>query len=157
MSPRNLTYLLQAFSLVKVPLLGMIRPRVVELSDSKSTVRLPLNFLTKNHLGSMYFGALAMGAELSVALKVVEMNRVGPRKVSFIFKDFQCEFHQRAETDVVFSCAEVSAISALVEKTLASGERQNGKFQGKAYSAKSPESEPLMSYSLTISMKAQRS
>lgn len=153
----KLTLILRAFSLAKVPLLGAIRPKVIELSATRSAVQLPLIFLTKNHLGSMYFGALAMGAELSIALKVVEMNRVGARKVNFIFKDFTCEFHKRAETAVIFSTTETPQIETLVNQALASGERVNGTFSGVAHSAKAqPGDPPLMTYRLTISMKAAK-
>ena len=40
----------------------------------------------------MYFGALAMGAELSIALNVVQELYHSSKKIDFIFKDFQCEF-----------------------------------------------------------------
>ena len=74
MSLKNLklTALINAYSLVQIPLLGMITPRIMELTHKRSVVRVRLDRRTRNHLGVMYFGALAMGAELSIALKAPE-------------------------------------------------------------------------------------
>ena len=67
-----MTALINAFCAVKIPLLAFVTPRVVELTDSKTVVRIRLGMRTRNHLGVMYFGALGMGAELSIALKALE-------------------------------------------------------------------------------------
>lgn len=132
-----------------MPLLGLTRPKVIELSGDHSKVRLPLNLLTKNHLGSMYFGALAMGAELSIALRVVTAMSEGKLPLSFVFKDFAAEFIKRAEGDVDFEFSDVSALDALIERTLGSEERHSETFNGVA----KVKGEPVMTYRLTISLK----
>ena len=154
MSPFKLTALIQVFSLLKVPLLGLLRPKVIELSPQRSCVRLPLSFIAKNHVGSMYFGALAMGAELSVALKVVDSMQNQKTPVNFIFKDFNCQFLKRAMSDTDFCCDEVEKITALVEKALQSKQRVEERFNGYALPAKSKsDEEKLMTYQITISIK----
>lgn len=149
---KKLGRFIRTLSLFKVPLLGLCRPQVIECSETRAIVELPHEFLTKNHLGSMYFGALAMGAELSIALKLLARMRDEKLPISFIFKDFKCEFHKRAEENVRFITQEAHLVSALIDRALSSGQRENGTFQGKAYGVKNPD-EPLMSYSLTISVK----
>ena len=114
MSPLKLTALIQAFSLIKVPLLGLIRPKIIELTAERARVRIRHNFLTKNHVGSMYFGALAMGAELSIAVRVVEAMQIHKRKVTFIFKDFKCDFLKRAESDVDFQCLQITELDQFI-------------------------------------------
>jgi len=129
----KLTTMIQAFSFVKIPLLGFVRPKVIESTGERCIVRAPLNFITRNHVNSMYFGALAMGAELSVGLKVFEKIQFEKAPIVFLFKDFQCQFLKRAETDVDFCCLEVGKIIELIEKAEASGQREEGKFSGVAY------------------------
>lgn len=142
---------IRTLSLLKVPLLGILRPRVLALTSQEARVQLPHEFLTKNHVGSMYFGALAMGAELSIALRILDRMQREKAPITFIFKDFSCEFEKRAENHVQFVTFEVEKIDSLIDQTLQSAERQNGTFKGFAVSAKTQER--LMSYQLTISLK----
>jgi hypothetical protein len=148
---KKLSRFIRTLSLVKVPLLGICRPKVLELSENVAIVKLPYEFLTKNHLGSMYFGALAMGSELSIALRLLDRMRREKVPVSFIFKDFSCEFLKRAEADVHFVTEQVKAVDQLIDLAMSTSERQNGTFEGYAISEKT--GEKLMTYKLTISMK----
>jgi Domain of unknown function (DUF4442) len=148
---KKLNRFIQGLSLLKVPLLGICRPRILELTEDVARVKLPYEFLTKNHLGSMYFGALGMGSELSIALRLLDRMRREKVPVSFIFKDFSCEFLKRAETDVHFITEQVRAIDKLIDLSAGSPDRHNGTFDGYAVSATT--GEKLMTYKLTISMK----
>lgn len=155
----KLTTQIRAFSLLKVPLLGILRPKVVRLNDQLSRVRLPLSFLAKNHVGSMYFGALAIGAELSVALKVVDAMQNEKTKINFIFKDFSCQFLKRAESATDFCCDEVEKIQELIDKAANSLERVEAQFNGYAcpHDKKNPKDEDkLMTYQITLSIKSTR-
>lgn len=149
---KKLGRFIRTLSLFKVPLLGICRPQVLEMSDKRAVVQLPLEFLTKNHLGSMYFGALAMGAELSIALRLLARMKDEKIPVSFIFKDFRCEFHKRAEENAMFITEQIADIDKMIDEALQSGERHNGTFEGYAV-AESNEKERIMSYALTISVK----
>ena len=71
--------------------------------------------------------------------------------VSFIFKDFACEFHKRAEDNVIFVTDQVQAVDQLIDLALQNPDRHNGTFEGYALAEKS--GEKLMSYKITISMK----
>ncbi len=54
--PENVqaTLLLRYFGFFKIPLLFFVKPSVVELSDKRVVVRIPLRRRTRNHLRSMY-------------------------------------------------------------------------------------------------------
>ena len=148
---KKLNRFILMLSLIKVPMLGLCRPRVLELNENQARVLLPFEFLTKNHVGSMYFGVLAMGSELSVALRLLDRIQREKVPVSFIFKDYSCEFLKRAEEPVIFATDEVKAIDSLIDQALSSPDRFNGTFQGYALGQKS--GEKLMAYKVTISMK----
>lgn len=154
MISKNLEYtaLVNALSVAKVPLLAACTPQVVELSDQRAVVKVRLDWRTQNHLGVMYFGALAMGAELSIALKAIEQIRVCKKNIDFIFKDFKAEFLKRADGHVHFVCDKAAKVEAMVKKCIDSDERFSETFEGYAYVPESGD-EPVMKYWLTLSMK----
>ncbi len=149
------TLWLNALAFLKVPLLFATGARVVTFDDSETTVYLPFKRKNKNHLGSLYFGALAMGAELSVALMAIQETAKSDKKVSFIFKDFNAQFLKRADAGTYFCCSEASAVKELVKKAETSVERVEQKFSGYAYTNTSSK-EPIFTYELTLSLKAKK-
>lgn len=159
---RALNRFVKFLSLLKIPLLGISQPKVIGLTKEKAIVFLPLNWVTKNHLGSMYFGALAMGAELSIALQVLQRIQQDKAPVSFVFKSFNANFLRRADSDVHFCCEEIAEINLLIDKALLSEERVEGRFHGTAMSAKleeksnAAEDMKFMEYELVFSLKKKK-
>jgi hypothetical protein len=117
------TLRLRLLAWLKIPLLGSVRPSVVELTEERCVVRLRLRRWTRNHLGSMYFGALAMGADCAGGLIAAELIRRRKVRVALVFKSFQAEFLRRPEADVYFICEEGTRIGAMLDRVLATGER----------------------------------
>src|SRR5690242_9692958 len=117
------TLLLRALGLTKIPMLFFIGPTVTRLDDEVCAVRVPLGFRTKNHLGSMYFGALAAGADCAGGLAAMLSIRRRYPKVNLIFKDMHAEFLKRADGDVEFRCEQVKEIEAAIAQADQSGER----------------------------------
>lgn len=149
----RLTLLIKLFSWWKIPLLAYVRPSVVELSDSVAVVRLKLGRRSKNHANSMYFGALAMGAELSIAVSAVSEMASNKKFTNLLFKRFECEFLRRADGDTYFVCTQPSEVKALLEQCRRTHERVEGIFQGFAYVDQKTK-EPVMKYQLTLSFKS---
>lgn len=145
-------YLIKLLAFLKVPLLFQTSPSVVELSDKVATIYLPLKRKNKNHVGSMYFGALAMGAELSIALTAIKDIQENKSKVQFIFKDFKANFLKRPNKGVYFTCEQAAQISELVNKAENTSERVEQLFQGYAY-IDTKTKEPVFEYELTLSLK----
>lgn len=152
MSLFKINLFLRLFSFFKLPLLFFAGPRVVELSDQKSIVQVKLGYRTRNHLGVMYFGALAMGAELSIAIKAVESIQSSKKRIDFIFKDFKAEFLKRADGDVHFVCDQVPQVQNLIFQASQTSQRLEGTFTGKAF-VPSKSNDPVMTYQLTLSVK----
>lgn len=148
----KLTAVINAYSAIQIPLLGFVTPRVVDLTEKRSEVRIRLGRRTRNHLGVMYFGALAMGAELSVALKAVQTISQSGKRIDFIFKDFSAEFLKRADGHTHFICEEADGVHDLIQRATASTERLEGTFHGYAI-VPGKSSEPVMKYSLTLSVR----
>ncbi|MGZ3723825.1 MAG: DUF4442 domain-containing protein [Bdellovibrionales bacterium] len=148
----KMTALINAYSALKIPLLAFITPQVIELEEKRGVARIRLDLRTRNHLGVMYFGALAMGAELSIALKAIQAINSSGKKIDFIFKDFEAQFLKRADGHVHFVCDQGDKVSALIHKATASPDRQEQTFAGYAF-VPSKSEEPVMKYKLTLSVK----
>lgn len=150
------TLLLRGFSLVKIPLLFAISPTVVSLEKDSCVVKIPLGFWTKNHLGSMYFGVLAMGADCAGGVIALDLIKKSGKKIGFIFKDFKADFLRRAEADVHFRCSDGAKIRKIISQTVKTGERANATL---AITATTPEisgDETVAKFLLTLSLKTEK-
>ena len=116
---------LKFFGLTKIPLLWFCRPKIINLNTELVEIKIPLRRRTKNHLNSMYFGALSVGADITGGFLAMACIQKSKRNVSLIFKDFKADFLKRAEGDVHFRCNEGLEILQLVEKTIESKKREN--------------------------------
>ncbi|HLP97695.1 MAG TPA: DUF4442 domain-containing protein [Sideroxyarcus sp.] len=117
------TLYLRLFGLARIPLLYYVGVSVVELTPERMVVKIPLRRRTKNHLGSMYFGALCIGADVAPGAYAIHLIRKQRTPISMVFKDFQAEFIKRAEGDVHFTCAQGKEIAEMVAQAAASNER----------------------------------
>ena len=98
------TAFIRLYTFMKIPLIWWLQPSVMEMGDHKTILKIPLTRRTRNHLHSMYFGVLAVGVELVIAAKVVQVIYDSKKSVDFVFKDFKAEFLKRVEGDVHFVC-----------------------------------------------------
>ena len=128
------------------------RPKVIEHTDEKIEIKIPLRRRTKNHLGSMYFGVLAVGADITGGFLAMDPIQESGRKIALIFKDFKADFLKRPEGDVHFICNDGAAIKELVDKAANSTERFNYKLNIAAV-VPSISSEVVAKFELTLSLK----
>jgi len=148
------TFGMRLFGWLKIPLLASIRPSVVELSETRCVVRVPLRRWTKNHLGSMYFGALAIGADCAGGLLAMDQIKRSGGQVSLVFKAFQATFLKRPESDVYFICEDGAAIREQVRRALATEERITEPMRIQA-AVKTADGtfEPVADFTLELSLK----
>jgi acyl-coenzyme A thioesterase PaaI-like protein len=134
-------------------MIAWVRPFVVSLTEERCEIRIPLFWRTRNHLGSMYFGALWTGADAAAALIGLKVSEGFSETVSFIFKDARAEFVKRPEADVHFACEQGLEIRQLFEKARASGERENLPVHVVATVPTVFGQEPVARFTLTLSVK----
>lgn len=148
------TLVLRAFAAAKIPLISFCSPTVVDRTEDKIVIKIPLRRRTKNHLGSMYFGVLAVGADCAGGLLAMELIRRSGQKVSLVFKDFKVDFLKRPEHDVHFTCSDGPVIRDLVQRTLQSKKRENATVRVIATCPRMSGDEPVADCLLTLSLKA---
>ncbi|VAW29091.1 hypothetical protein MNBD_BACTEROID06-843 [hydrothermal vent metagenome] len=115
--------MLWLFGFFKIPLIGFVKPKLLELTDKRMVVKIRLRRKTKNHLGSMYFGSLAIGADLAGAFQSFYIADKMKVKLSIVFKNFEASFLKRPESDVYFISEEGFTIKEMVEETIKTKER----------------------------------
>ena len=152
------TIFLRAYSFAKIPLLFAVGPKVVVLDEEKCVVAIPFRKGNKNHLGSLYFGALCIGADAAgglIAAKLLRNLKSG--KGSLIFKDFTAKFLKRPEGETHFTCLVGAQIKAAVEQAASSGERVEVPVPITATVPEKFGDEPVAEFLLTLSLKVKRS
>jgi len=151
------TALMRGFAFLRIPLLYAVRPQVLELSQNRTILKIALSRRTKNHLGVMYFGALAMGGEAAVGLVAAEVIRQSGEKIDFLFKDFSAQFLKRADGDVQFICDQTQQVRDLIEKARLSGQRENQTFQSYAIVPSRDPQVHVAEFQVTLSAKKRPS
>ena len=146
------TRLIQLFGITKVPMIWYCKPKVIEHTDEKIEIKIPLKRKTKNHLGSMYFGVLAVGADITGGFLAMDPIQESGRKINLIFKDFKADFLKRPEGDVHFTCNDGLAVKELVDRVSKSSDRHNFKLSIEA-TVPSISSEVVAKFELTLSLK----
>ncbi len=108
---------------MKVPVLLFLGPQVMELDDEGCAVRIPLGWRSRNHVGSMYFGALCAGADVTAGLCAFRTIRERRSRVVPLFKDLKADFLKRADGDVVFRSRDGKRVAEAVRQADETGER----------------------------------
>lgn len=144
---------LSLFGWSKVPLIWLCRPKILTLNEHKVEIRIPLKRRTKNHLNSMYFGALAVGADIAGGFMAMSKAENRGEKISLAFKAVQGEFLKRPEADVVFVCEDGELIDAMLDKTTSTGERVNEAVTINAICPSLHGDEVMAKFVLTLSVK----
>lgn len=109
----------------RIPMIGFTKPYLIALNDAEAVVKVKLRRRTKNHLNSMYFGALAIGADVAGGVHAFYFAEKHNVKVSFAFKGMQSEFIMRAESDCIFRCNDGLKVEAAILRSKKTGDRIN--------------------------------
>ena len=149
---KKLTWMIRFFGITKVPMIYYCRPSVIYNDKEKLVIKIPLNRKTKNHLNSMYFGALSIGADITGGFLALPAIQNSGKKINLVFKDFNAQFLKRAESDVHFICKDGIAVNNLVAKAIETQERQNYTLK---IIAKTPKisNDIIAEFNLTLSIK----
>ncbi|MBT9547089.1 MAG: PaaI family thioesterase [Candidatus Sericytochromatia bacterium] len=148
---------LTGFGLTKVPMLFFLQPRVVALTEEKCIIKIPLGWRSKNHLNSMYFGALAAGADCAGGFMAMKIMHEEKWPISLVFKDFKAEFLKRAEGDTWFVCEDGALVRELMNTAMRTGERQNCTVKVEAFVPAAQPQDPVARFELTLSVKKRAS
>ncbi|ACL67478.1 conserved hypothetical protein [Anaeromyxobacter dehalogenans 2CP-1] len=146
------TALVRLLSL-KIPVLLFLGPRVLELDEQGCAVKIPLRWQSRNHLGSMYFGALCAGADIAGGLVAARLIYSKHKGVNLIFADLKADFLKRADGDVVFRSRDGLRVAEAVREADRTGERVTLPVEVVATVPDKYGDEPVARFTLGLSMK----
>lgn len=148
--------LLKLFGLFKIPLIGFVNPKVVELDNEKVVVKIKKNWRTRNHFNSMYFGSLAIGGDIAAGFLAFLKGKDAGINPSLAFKSYQVEFFKRPDYDVFFVCNNGKELDEMFQLSKESGERITRKAPVQAYTNYySPDKELVAEMILEVSIKVK--
>lgn len=147
--------MLQAFGFAKIPMIFFVSPRMVDITNDRCEIKIPLIRRNKNHLGSMYFGVLCAGADIAGGLLAMNLIREKGNQVNLVFKDFKAEFLKRPTADVHFVSEDGAKVRELVDRAIATGERVQETVIITAHCPKL-DLEPVAKFELTLSLKKKK-
>ena len=134
-------------------MIGYCRPRVVNVSDTEVVLSIPLNRRTRNHVGSMYIGAMTVGVDFVTGLTATISIKKSKKNIVLIFKDLKSSFIKRAEGETFFTCNHTKEIEAAVKKVVDSKQRVNIEVPIIATVPEKFGDEPVAEFIITLSMK----
>ena len=147
------TAIVRLVGLTKIPVIAFVGPRVEQLDDDGCTVRIPLGWRTRNHVGSMYLGVLTVGADLASGLNAFRAIRSGHRRVIPLFKDMHAEYTKRADGDVIFRSSQGREVAEAVAKADQTGERVTLPVRIVATVPDKYGEEPVARFTLSLTLK----
>ena len=110
----KLTWLIRFFGFAKVAMIYYCKPKVIYVDDNSLEIKVPLNRRTRNHINSMYFGALSVGADITGGFLAMPHIQKSKRKNIFlmlrnshknqkIFFLYQNSLYSKTTADVDFN------------------------------------------------------
>ena len=144
---------LRALGFFKIPLIFFCRPKVHEISDVKCVVKIPFRRRVKNHVNSMYIGALTIGADLASGFLAMRHVEKSGKKIVLIFKDNHADYLKLVKGDAYFTCSDGTKVKEAVRLAADSGERQNIPVRITVTVPDDLGDKPAAEYMLTLSIK----
>ncbi len=136
----------------KIPLIGYTGVQLLELNETTVKAKVKLKRRTKNHLNSMYFGALAIGADVAGGIHAFYFAQLHNKKVSFAFKGMNCEFIKRAESDCIFVSKDGKKVEDAILLSIKTQERVNETTHVEVFNL---ENELVATFELIVSVKVK--
>lgn len=141
---------------LRIPLLLFVGPRVIELDDEGAAILVPLNWRTRNHVGSLYVGTMAAAADLASGMNAFSLIRSRHRRIVPVFKYANMEFLKRADGDTVFRTRDGRRIAVAMEEAERTGERVTLPVEVLATVPSRYGDEPVARFTMGLSVKKRR-
>jgi acyl-coenzyme A thioesterase PaaI-like protein len=119
-SPQLANILLARAIPLMIPLAHGLRVRVVEVTDARAELFMPLSRRVRNHVRSMYFGAQMTLADLTAGVLI--FRRFPPGPYGALIKRVEADFLAKAKTGLRCVCSVDDEASAVFDQVRTSAE-----------------------------------
>ncbi|MEO6883617.1 MAG: DUF4442 domain-containing protein [Bacteroidia bacterium] len=104
------------YLLKSLPMAYLAGIRVKEFSAEKTILSIQFSWLTQNPFRSIYFACLAMAAEISTGLLVMNGIYNSSPKISMLVTKNQSSFFKKAVGKISFTCSDGKLISEAIQQ-----------------------------------------
>jgi hypothetical protein len=112
----NNRFLFRLYLLQRLPLAFIAGIKVKKLDNELSITTVKYKWLTQNPFRSMYFACLAMAAEMSTGLLIINGTYRSNPAISMLIISNQATYHKKAVGKITFTCSDGKYIAETVEK-----------------------------------------
>lgn len=119
----NTPWKMRWYFLQKLPSLYFWGIRIKEINHQTAKVTIPFSWRTQNPFRSTYFAALSGAAELSTGTLAL-LGIAGRERVSMLVIQVEAQYFKKADAVVTFTCEQGEAITAAIDRAIATGESQ---------------------------------
>lgn len=152
----KINLILKALGFFKIPMIFYVRPKVTQVNETSMELVVPFRRRTKNHLNSMYLGALSVGADLAGGLYAQYLIQESKQPISLVFKSMQAQFLKRVEGNAHFVCNDGPKIQKLIDEVIATpGERKEQSFDVLVYVPSKLGEELAAKFTMELSLKSK--
>jgi len=141
------------FGLFKIPMIGFVSPKLILMDNEKIIIKIPYKRRTKNHLKSIYIGALVIGADLAAGFHAFMIGREMKKNISLAFKGIKGEFISRPMSEVFFICNEGNTVKNMIEESIASGDRITKDISIEVFTNYPDQPELIANFTLGLSIR----
>ena len=141
------------FGLFKIPMIGFVSPKLILLDNEKIIIKIPYKRRTKNHLKSIYLGALVIGADLAAGFHAFLIGREMNKNISLAFKGIHGEFISRPMSDVFFVSNEGNKVKNMIEESISSGDRITNDISIEVFTGYPEQPELVAIFTLGLSIR----
>lgn len=149
---RKMRRLLWLMGVIKIPMIHFTGPKLLSINDETVRVRVKLRRRTKNHLKSMYFGALSVGADVAGGIHAYYFAKKSDQNISFAFKSMKADFLKRATSDIIFESNDGEIVQQVIKEAKSTQERVNKMVTVNAFDT---ERELVATFEMEISVKVK--
>lgn len=134
-------------------MLALCSPRVVAIDKDAGRVeiRIPLNLVTRNSWKTIFFGAIATGADITGGFMAFEAAPAV--NVGVLYKDMSIEFLRRVDGNLHMVCKDGKAIQNGIQEASKSGARVNVPVTVEGFVPSHSISDPVVRAKMTLSLK----
>ena len=112
------------YLLFKLPAAFFTGVRVESLIENVAVVKVKHRWINQNPFNSLYFAVLAMAAELSTGVLVLEKTKTSGKSISTLVIKQNAEFTKKAKGLIRFTCSDGALINDKIKATINTGEGQ---------------------------------
>lgn len=124
---------LKLFFLTKLPLALIVGLKVVSANNSSAIVSVKYGYLTQNPFKSMYFACMAMAAELSTGVLVLNAVQESGKKISTLVTGLEAQFVKKGVGVIKFECLNGDDVQKALDLAIQTNESQEIKTESIGY------------------------